>query len=879
MPFRVPDVIRPNNSETNKFGTSFYQVIDTSDINMAVAGFQTQLGITTGTDLTTITGTGSYKFIVDDISKLPAAISGDIYLQSEGRYGNFGYPATGDIIGVVRNIYRQSRGITFELYLDASNTGDSVKGANANTPFGPKGTMVYNAFDTKYYGLDDSGWSPVGDGVPYTKGMTAPSDPVIGEKWFETRTSLEFTYLGAGDGWVAVNVAAGSTGAEGRPGAVGLTGSGYTGATIENGELYVTPVDNFGGSGTPINLGRVQGENGIAFAIYESVESSAEASQSGKIFIDGLDNTEDGEGQTNPRVFVNVTEFRGTDLQNYWDALFAESGEPARDATIFIVSQTDPNKYLVLRMAGISSIESSGQVYYQISTEDVIAPGNPTEVAEDFIASGVGSAYSIYYVLQGKRGVDGTKGTTGATGNTGATGSVGTFSIVDGAGNILTELANPDAIEIGPWTNESVVKIIGNIYNDDDGSHIGAYIDVRGDQNTGITKDTNPSSWSSVPGWRSRRFLTLQEDGSTTFEFVRVGDIWQNSDFSLSILDIGFGSIGSDPDEEIYSKPVREFIGPAGAPWFLSQSNNANNNGGRTTTFNPFYDWLRVKFGPYNPPDTSSGVTLSLTSGSFWLDPQTRNFAGRFERDPNASIGAVGDDAGTAVSPYYFYLGPTAGNNDNLQEPITLDSVDDISIALKYPSGSNNPNVTMKVRAQVDGDVAEKTLTVQFGNKILLGLTKGYDSGNLNTLISSMSTLDGRCEAFDGHGVAGTVSWELSGDLTPYVKSNLTNSSSPFTRSWSGAAGDLNEEGPNNDSYFYIAYPTSWFNNGGNIAQNQVEFKNGIETSTVNFAKIGTGILKNTALGEENYTIWRSSQADQIDSGTDGYISFTVSEG
>ena len=877
MPFRVTDVIQPSNSETNKFrNQSFYQVLDSTDLNTAVAGFQSQLGITGDSSLTAISATGGYKFIVDQPDYLPSGMTEDILVQG-------GTAGTGDIIRVVRDTYRAQRGFTFEVILDASNTGDwvdSPAGKDALTPFGTDGGLVYNAYDNKYYGYSGIEWFEVGTGIKYTKGITAPSEPAIGEKWFEIRTAIEFTYLGDDEGWVAVNVAAGATGAAGTPGAAGASGPGYTGATIDGKDLKITFLpEGLGGAEEVQNLGRVQGFNGVPFAQFRSstgpltTSNKGEAS-AGLIHVIGAAN--DGVGpETNIKVQVSMFDIRSTypegDLDDYFDGAINDFGAEST-GTFFLVKEDDNSVYAVVPYSSVTRSGDggggSGKGYYTFTGSSSVLLGNTFGISADFSALNTdsdGVTYNAYYIPRGQRGLAGNEGRPGDDGDPGATGATGgilpvtvsdnpnigdTFDTFDtrddyGDGEEPAELSFRPALGFG-----ETIKIFGTTAEVTREDNITRFrtnvgIGVGGETGTGVTKDTNPNGWSSVSSYLARKMMVLDESGKATFDYIRVGDIFNDNEFGLLINSFVLSNETFSINETSGSSTVRALVGLRSDDTGITIDTGAAPQGVDARFF-------KVTYGPFDAPSSTGGVTLELTSS-------------------HEFIGGSSDG--------FHFLG-SVNQFDAKVDPVILSNV--TGLAVKSPHESNtNVTLTVGVSSETDPTIrATKNITMKVGNYVHAGFTtENFSPSQVNVIASAITD----ATAFDGHD-GGAKSWHIfpENDEGFFMKSEIQNTYNSY--SWNTS----NISQLDDDSHFYLALPEHWFNTNS-LSQDDVIVDNGGDQSNVVMANLGTALIGQGGIvspsnpsachgcTSEVYRIFKSSTSGFVVKTTDGSIKFRVS--
>ena len=135
MPFDIPDTIKQRNRYANVSNAGFFFVADSFDINNGVRGFQ-PAGAPSLDEFS--------RYIVTDPSNLHAD------------YGTIAGVGTGDIIECLQDEDRERRGITFEIVMDASNTGDLVTSQS-----GQVGTLIFNLEDLSSYIFNGATWEKV----------------------------------------------------------------------------------------------------------------------------------------------------------------------------------------------------------------------------------------------------------------------------------------------------------------------------------------------------------------------------------------------------------------------------------------------------------------------------------------------------------------------------------------------------------------------------------------------------------------------------------------------------------------------------------------------------------------------------------------------
>lgn len=828
MPFRVTDIITPQNVEVNRFNNgAFYYALDAVDINNSVRGFQSQLGINASSDLTDLGATGNVKFIVTNPYDLPDGLSADIHLQS----ASTAFVGTGDIVQVLRNSFRQSRGYTFSVIFDASNTGSTL--ADGNVPEGQIGTIVFNVYDTNFYGYNGTTWSEIGAGtgtsnLNYTVGITAPSNPATGDKWFETRSGFEYTYLGSGDGWVAVNVIQGVTGADGSqgdPGPIGATGlTGFTGATGATGMTGMTGVTGMTGmtgmTGATGDTG-MTGPKGNPVGLSFRLDSNNSVS-SGEVGLQGI--TYAGPlfpVPYVPRVVVSYTDaFGNGDAEEYFETAI-NRGDGS--GFIFVQSQSDETLYTY---GGYSSVaSSSGTVRFDLSTGWL---GNSSGVSFDIPN---GNTYSVYFVLDGADGtigVDGQTGATGFTGATGMTGATGSVGMVLGVGR--TGSIGPDQID-----NPQSLILRGDPYNVIDvksfeqynasygGTYAEVFINVQGE--SGTTADSRTPSIANEAG-SGRRVMVLLNDGSVTFDWIHPYDIFRQSELALSITDFRISNTISGGVESVGSDAAAIRVGPVGQGGYTFAENyySGSNEG----------NYFVVSYGPFNAPSSTAGVTLSVSSFQFVGDTQEYVFQ-------------------TSVN--YF---------DTINDPIPFGGE---SLSIEYPSASNTYG---NIRVTVENELEETdsdTITFKFGNDVFIGCT----TFNVETNELAQTFLDSS---------VGNPAGLFGGHSSVVGGSYLINTAVRMRADLDGDGRDFGLDDtyiPDNGSYIYICYPYHY----GSLNTSKTKLQSPPDATAIDLVVTGFSATFENALGkEELYRVYRSNSQNQIaynvSSGTGGIANIVI---
>lgn len=135
MPFDIPDTIKQRNRNENINNAAFFFIADSFDVNNGVQGFQPD-GAPSLDEFT--------RYIITD----PHNLHTD--------YGTITGVGTGDIIECVQDELRRDQGATFQIVMDASNTGDLTTSQN-----GQIGIRVFNTEDLSSYIFNGATWEKV----------------------------------------------------------------------------------------------------------------------------------------------------------------------------------------------------------------------------------------------------------------------------------------------------------------------------------------------------------------------------------------------------------------------------------------------------------------------------------------------------------------------------------------------------------------------------------------------------------------------------------------------------------------------------------------------------------------------------------------------
>ena len=657
MPFRIPDILKQLNRTKNVTKEDFYFAVDSADINHVISGKSTELGL----NIAGVTGlTANIRFIVDNPYDLDSSI-----LQDVGG-GHSGSVGTGDIVRVVevarRNgTIRASDGIagsTYEILFSAGNTGNAGRGGDSQTPYGQKGIIVFSELDSTFYGYQGTAWEQLGSGrvggeensylfrnttgeatgdnqltrisntrlgvagsleitgdivlndtgnyvqfpsgltqgVPYryTYGVTASSTPIMGDKWFNTDVGLELTYLGLAEGWVAINVGVpGPTGDKGAPGetnatergGTGVTGmTGMTGNTGAEGPHGATGITGFSGSTGPTGTTGMTGNTG---------EQGAPSGMPYDYAGVG-DNVTTGQWKYRPSlttIRISGTASNGANIE----PILIAAGTTG---TISFIKSSDST---VQTLARYSSIQSQGGSVYDIALDG-------TTFGTGQIISGDGTRFTLTKDgNDGFIGSEGVTGQTGMTGNTGAagpTGNVGLIGVATYGGTVGISMSNPRDLIFRNWNAGSPLRIAGTAAG---GITFTTMIDILGPFDTGVSH-TAPRMDGTLTG-TDRKILVLQEDGSTTFEYLRPYDIFTNVELNFGIKNYRLSSTSSWPGGSNGLTTI--LMRPQGAGYTLGIPANEQF---AKIEFQPLVDAVGASF-TYNMANNGGSNTIGMTLG------------------------------------------------------------------------------------------------------------------------------------------------------------------------------------------------------------------------------------------------------------------------
>ena len=290
-------------------------------------------------------------------------------------------------------------------------------------------------------------------------------------------------------------------------------------------------------------------------------------------------------------------------------------------------------------------------------------------------------------------------------------------------------------------------------------------VEIGGEQGTTAEHETDTDGWDEVTGY-GRKVLVLLDDGTATFDYARPYDIFKDSELNTSIVDFTVSNSPSDPGTQraIGTQGSPILIGPKGIGGFTLSENNLS--------------YFHVKYGPFNAPSSTAGVTLSIT-------PAALRFVG-------------------GTQAYTFQTGVTLF--DNVNDPIPLGGD---SLALEYPDYSNDRG-SVKVEVDTPNGPETKpsaTISVQYGNEVFVGattykVTNTDDAENLLLLASNFVAAGGNAsDIFGGHsgGFTYTIDAGVYSDL--YIDSQRTIGLT---------TEQLPDGGQQVTSYIYIIFPQSW---------------------------------------------------------------------
>lgn len=585
MPFRIADILKQLNRAENVTKEDFFFALDSADVNSVVSGSSNQLGLN-NTGVTGLTA--NIRFIVDDIYSLHPSIlqdvgaslgTGDIIRVVEGVKRD----ATNTF-----NTYGENGATYEILMSAGNTGNAANRGENSQTPYGQKGIIVFNEFEQSFYGYQGNTWEQIGSGrvdgdtnsylfkdasgaatgdnqitrisdtrvgvssslevtgdivlnetgnyvqfpsgltqeVPYrySYGPVGPATAITGDKWFSTEVGLELTYLGNGEGWVALNVGAvGPTGDQGDPGGVsdkGMTGAtGLTGMTGEAGPQGVTGITGFTGSTGMTGMTGMTGAVG---------PQGADAGFEYKFLAAGSIGAGKWKYETSTKIRLSKTDNQSANI----DAYLAESGNSGT-----VLFKKDGSN--TLHGARYNSAWTNNVGYYEINIEGSTF-GQGTFENDDITR--------VYYLRDGDKGLQGLPGTpgddgnpgadgvTGATGMTGMTGTIGTVQVFDrsqSSGNENVSVNAPETIKFTTTTNnQSAVKF--GISENSGVATIALDLTDPAGANTGVTHDS-PNLSSSFEGL-GRKVLTVNQAGNVVFDYLRPFDIFTDAEFTFGIV-------------------------------------------------------------------------------------------------------------------------------------------------------------------------------------------------------------------------------------------------------------------------------------------------------------------------------------------------------
>jgi hypothetical protein len=664
MPFRIPDILKQLNRTKNVTKEDFYFAVDSADINHVISGKSTELGLNNAG----VTGlTANIRFIVDNPYDLDLSILRDV---GGGHSGSVG---TGDIVRVVESGRRNGTirardgisGSTYEILFSAGNTGNAGRGGDSQTPYGQKGIIVFSELDSTFYGYQGNAWEQLGSGrvggeensylfrnttgeatgdnqltrisntrlgvagsleitgdivlndtgnyvqfpsgltqgVPYryTYGVTAAGTAIMGDKWFNTDVGLELTYLGLDEGWVAINVGVpGPTGEQGEPGetnatergGTGVTGmTGMTGNTGAEGPHGATGITGFSGSTGPTGTTGMTGNTG------------EQGAPSGMPYdYAGVGDSVD-TGQWKYRGSGNIIRISGTASNgaNIEPILIAAG----TTGTISFIKSSDST---VQTLARYSNITGQGARVYDIALHG-------TTFGTGQIITGEGTRFTLtkdgndgFIGSDGVTGQTGMTGMTGMTGNTGAagpTGNVGLIGVATYGGTVGISMSNPRDLLFRNWNAGSPLRILGQAAG---GITFTTMIDIQGPLDSGVSH-TAPRMDGTLTG-TGRKILVLQEDGSTTFEYLRPYDIFTNVELNFGIKNYRLSSTSSWPGGANGLTTI--LMRPQGAGYTLGTP--ANERYGKIE-FQPLVEAIGASFA-YNMANNGGSNTIGMTLGA-----------------------------------------------------------------------------------------------------------------------------------------------------------------------------------------------------------------------------------------------------------------------
>ena len=284
-----------------------------------------------------------------------------------------------------------SSGVTFTGNIFAQNIVNSFNGftgavgisAGSNITLTPSGNVIT---------ISSSGVTA----STFTEGITAPSAPIKGDRWFNTIDGELYTAITDDSGviWTQLNAGIlGSNGATGPQGIQGNTGAtGPQGATGTNGTIGINGVTGPTGSQGNTGATGATGPQGISGAITFTSNSTA---PTGATYGDMWFNTTSGN------IFVYITD----GASSYWIEPFGPQGATGANGTNGATGATGTNG-----TNGATGATGSQGI------QGVTGPTGSQGI------QGVTGA-------TGEQGIQGATGATGMNGVTGATGPVGDYVV------------------------------------------------------------------------------------------------------------------------------------------------------------------------------------------------------------------------------------------------------------------------------------------------------------------------------------------------------------------------------------------------------------------------------------------------------------------
>ena len=753
MPFRIADILKQLNRAENVTKEDFFFALDSADVNSVVSGSSNQLGLNS-TGVTGLTANirfivddiyALHPTILQDVGA--SLGTGDIVRVVEGVKRP---PGAGTF-----NTYGQDGATYEILMSAGNTGNAANRGQNSQTPYGQKGIIVFNEFEQSFYGYQGNTWEQIGSGrvdgdtnsylfkdasgaatgdnqvtrisdtrvgvssslevtgdivlnetgnyvqfpsgltqeVPYryTYGPVGPPTAITGDKWFSTEVGLELTYLGNGEGWVALNVGTpGPTGNTGDAGAVsdkGMTGAtGLTGMTGEAGPTGATGITGFSGSTGMTGMTGMTGEQG------------PQGDDAGFEFLF----TSGSIGTGKWGYYNSGQEIRISNTSNNSAALLTYFQQAGEAGTLYFKKKNSST----IHGARYTSAWSSPGSYMSVTIQ-----GN-TFGTGTFASNDVTRLFYVKNGDQGDQGIPGTNGTngtngadgqTGATGMTGMTGSIGTVTVYNYNQNSNPgekSVISPETIKFTTnSTPDSVVALDLSESGPENDNLATVQIDLKDPAGGGALIDHQSPNLSTRYTGSGRKVLTIDESGNLRLDYLRPWDIFSPEEFQFTIISREFSVtnvIGSGSASDRYIT-----ISAAGHT-FGGVDGQAEESGTRHAL---------ISVAPFIPIDT--GATFTYT------DSNTNQSTPVPMTVSNSGFTASVDFHQVVVSGESACLRPPQNSGSDITYPYT-------------PS-------TVTFSAKNGTTTKTKTINFRYQNDVFAGVTQnqlidGTNLGNMNEI-------------------------------------------------------------------------------------------------------------------------------------------------